>query len=89
MTILRQGQRTVFLNKQDSNEPLLNHYRSNVHRLFRLFPGFAGCVATGRTREEIEREMREAIEFHIEGLRLAGEQVPEPRSQASYCDIAA
>ena len=52
-------------------------------------PDLPGCVATGRTREEIEREMREAIEFHIEGLRLAGEQVPEPRSQASYCDIAA
>jgi len=33
--------------------------------------------------------MRDAIEFHLEGLRLAGEQVPEPGSQASYCEIAA
>ncbi len=52
-------------------------------------PDLPGCVATGRTREEVEREMREAIEFHIEGLRLAGQQVPEPRSQASYCEVAA
>jgi predicted RNase H-like HicB family nuclease len=52
-------------------------------------PDLPGCVATGRTRKEVEREMRVAIEFHIEGLRLAGEQVPEPRSQASYCEIAA
>jgi predicted RNase H-like HicB family nuclease len=52
-------------------------------------PDLPGCVATGRNREEVEREMRDAIEFHIEGLRLAGEQVPEARSQASYCEIAA
>ncbi len=52
-------------------------------------PDLPGCVATGCSREEIEREMRDAIEFHIEGLRAAGEQVPEPRSQASYCEIAA
>jgi predicted RNase H-like HicB family nuclease len=52
-------------------------------------PDLPGCVATGRSRKEVEREMRDAIEFHIEGLRLAGEQVPEPRSQASYCEIAA
>ena len=48
-----------------------------------------GCVATGGTRQEVEREMRDAIEFHIEGLRLAGEPVPEPRSNAAYCEVAA
>jgi predicted RNase H-like HicB family nuclease len=52
-------------------------------------PDLPGCVATGRTREEVEREMRDAIEFHIEGLRLAGEPVPEPRSLASYCEVVA
>jgi predicted RNase H-like HicB family nuclease len=52
-------------------------------------PDLAGCVAAGETRDEVEREMREAIEFHIEGLRLAGEAVPEPRSQAAYCEVAA
>ena len=52
-------------------------------------PDLPGCVATGRTRQEVEREMHDAIEFHIEGLRLAGEPVPEPCSHASYCEIAA
>jgi predicted RNase H-like HicB family nuclease len=52
-------------------------------------PDLPGCVATGGSRQEVEREMRDAIEFHIEGLRLAGEQIPEPQSQASYCEVAA
>lgn len=52
-------------------------------------PDLPGCIATGRTKEEIEREMHEAIEFHLEGLRLAGEQIPVPRSQASYCEVPA
>jgi predicted RNase H-like HicB family nuclease len=52
-------------------------------------PDLPGCVATGATREEVKREMHDAIEFHIEGLRLAGETVPAPSSQAAYCDVAA
>jgi len=52
-------------------------------------PDFPGCVATGHTRNEVESEMHDAIEFHIEGLRLAGEPISEPRSQASYCEVAA
>ena len=52
-------------------------------------PDLPGCVATGHSRAEVEREMHDAIEFHIEGLRLAGEPVPEPRSQAAYCETAA
>jgi predicted RNase H-like HicB family nuclease len=51
-------------------------------------PDLPGCVATGRTRENVEAEMHEAIEFHIEGLKLAGEAVPEPQSQAAYCEVA-
>ena len=52
-------------------------------------PDLPGCVATGRTRKAVEKEMQAAIEFHIEGLRQAGEQIPEPQSQASYCEVAA
>ena len=52
-------------------------------------PDLPGCVATGDTRAEVESEMHDAIEFHIEGLRLAGEPVPEARSQATYCEVAA
>jgi predicted RNase H-like HicB family nuclease len=52
-------------------------------------PDLPGCVSTGRTREEVEANMREAIEFHIEGLRLEGYAVPEPSSESTYIDVAA
>jgi predicted RNase H-like HicB family nuclease len=52
-------------------------------------PDLPGCVAAGTTRDDVEREMQQAIEFHIEGLRIAGETVPQPRSQAAYCEVAA
>ena len=52
-------------------------------------PDLPGCVATGNSRNKVEKEMHDAVEFHLEGLRLAGEEVPEPQSQASYCEVAA
>ncbi len=52
-------------------------------------PDLPGCVATGHTVEEVQREIREAIEFHIEGMREEGLPVPEPGSQVSYVDVAA
>ena len=38
--------------------------------------GLDGCIATGRTVEEAERNMRDAIEFHLEGMKLHGDQLP-------------
>jgi predicted RNase H-like HicB family nuclease len=52
-------------------------------------PDLPGCVATGKTREKTEHEMKNAIEFHIEGLRLNGDAVPKPNSLATYYKIAA
>ena len=43
-------------------------------------PDLPGCLATGETLSEAEREMKEAVEFHLEGLRLQGYSIPEPRS---------
>ncbi len=43
-------------------------------------PDLPGCIATGATREEVERNIREAIAFHLEGLRREGEPIPEPGS---------
>ena len=43
-------------------------------------PDLPGCVATGATREEVEREMKEAIEFHLEGMRAEGEHAPDRAS---------
>ena len=52
-------------------------------------PDLPGCVATGQTVEEVEREIQEAIEFHIEGLRADGLPVPEPSSRVEYVEVAA
>jgi predicted RNase H-like HicB family nuclease len=52
-------------------------------------PDLPGCVTTGRTRAEVEANMREAIEFHIEGLMLGGLPVPEPSSDSAYVEVAA
>ncbi len=52
-------------------------------------PDLDGCVATGRTRREVEQNMREAVTFHLEGLRLEGYEVPEPNSYSTYVQVAA
>ena len=51
-------------------------------------PDLPGCVATGHTIEEAAREIREAIEFHIEGLREDGLLIPQPASIFEYLEIA-
>ena len=52
-------------------------------------PDLPGCVATGATIQEVEKEIREAIEFHIEGMRQDGEIVPQPSSSVEYVDVVA
>lgn len=49
-------------------------------------PDLPGCVATGDTVPSVEREIREAIRFHIAGLKEDGIAVPEPTSIADYVD---
>ena len=49
-------------------------------------PDLPGCIATGATIAEVEAEIREAIRFHIEGLREDGLPVPEPVSRAEYVE---
>ncbi|HVC15738.1 MAG TPA: type II toxin-antitoxin system HicB family antitoxin [Rhodanobacter sp.] len=52
-------------------------------------PDLPGCVATGNTIEEVEEQIREAIAFHLEGLRECGMSVPPLSSHVEYVDIAA
>jgi putative transcriptional regulator len=52
-------------------------------------PDLPGYVATGKTREETERRIREAVSFHIEGLKLDGEPVPEPSVEAWIVAVSA
>jgi predicted RNase H-like HicB family nuclease len=52
-------------------------------------PDLPGCVATGATVPEVEAQIREAIAFHVEGMREDGIDVPEPQSQVEYVEVAA
>jgi predicted RNase H-like HicB family nuclease len=52
-------------------------------------PDLLGYVSTGKTREEAKRNMREAIEFHVDGLREEGYPVPEPQASSSYIELPA
>ena len=52
-------------------------------------PDLPGCVAAGETREETLQLIREAIVFHIEGMRLHGEIIPEPTSSFDYVEVSA
>lgn len=52
-------------------------------------PDLPGCISTGGSRAEVEANMREAFELHIEGLRMEGYPVPEPSSESTYVNVAA
>jgi predicted RNase H-like HicB family nuclease len=52
-------------------------------------PDLPGCVATGATLSEVESQIREAITFHLDGMREDGVPVPPPSSQVEYVDVAA
>lgn len=52
-------------------------------------PDLPGCVATGYSLKEVEVQIREAIEFHLEGLREDGAAIPQPSSQVDYVEVAA
>jgi predicted RNase H-like HicB family nuclease len=51
-------------------------------------PDLPGCMSTGSTLGEIEKNSREAIEFHIEGMIEDAESVPEPSSQAIEVEVS-
>jgi len=52
-------------------------------------PDLPGCVSTGVTQPEVEQNMREAIAFHLDGLRQEGEPVPEPQTYSTYVELPA
>ena len=51
-------------------------------------PDLPGCVATASTREELLEEIREAVDFHIEGMREDGEAIPEPQTTTAVVEAA-
>jgi predicted RNase H-like HicB family nuclease len=50
-------------------------------------PDLPGCIASGKNRDQVRERMREAVEFHLEGLALEGYPIPEPTSQALFFDL--
>ena len=52
-------------------------------------PDLPGCVATGASFEEVETQIREAIEFHLEGMREDGVAIPSPQSRVEYVEVSA
>jgi len=52
-------------------------------------PDLPGCIATAPTQDEVQREMKEAIAFHLDGLRQEGMAIPEPQSTSSYVEVPA
>jgi predicted RNase H-like HicB family nuclease len=52
-------------------------------------PDLPGCIAIGATVEEAEKSIREAIEFHLDGMREDGTPIPPPTSHVEYVEVAA
>ncbi|MBT8419756.1 MAG: type II toxin-antitoxin system HicB family antitoxin [Gammaproteobacteria bacterium] len=52
-------------------------------------PDIDGCVATGKTRQEVHENMREALAFHLEGLQLGRQEIPVPHTYSDYIELAA
>lgn len=50
-------------------------------------PDLPGCISTGKTRKDTEKNIQEAIEFHIEGMTLDGYKIPEPTDNFAFIKI--
>jgi predicted RNase H-like HicB family nuclease len=57
-----------------------NNYSAHV-------PDLPGCITTGMTVEETERNIHEAIELHLEGMAEDGDPIPEPTTAVSYVEL--
>jgi predicted RNase H-like HicB family nuclease len=52
-------------------------------------PDLPGCVATGSSKEEVEKNMKDAVAFHLEGMDQEGLEVPKPHSFSTYLEVSA
>jgi len=52
-------------------------------------PDLPGCIAAAESEEEVRLLIKEAIEFHLEGLREAGELIPQPSSSGTLVEVGA
>ena len=64
-------------------------FEKTPHNYSAYVPDLPGCVATGGSREQIERRIREAIALHLEGLRRENEPAPEPSAWIDLVEVPA
>ena len=57
-----------------------------AHNYAAYVPDLPGCVSTGKTIEDVERNIRQAIAGHLQVMREVGEPIPEPSTAVSYFD---
>jgi len=58
-----------------------------ANNLSAYVPDLPGCITTGKTIEEVEHNIREAIELHLEGLIEDGDPIPEAHTSVAYVDL--
>lgn len=51
-------------------------------------PDLPGCVAAAKTRNEVKRLIKEAIEFHLEGMKKDGTSIPVPQAETDYVEVS-
>ncbi len=64
-------------------------YEKSPRNYAAYVPDLPGCIATGKTRREAERLIREAIEFHLDGMRLEKLPIPKPSAWAELVEVSA
>ena len=64
-------------------------FEQAAHNWAAYVPDLPGCVTTGPTPEDTRRLIAEAIEFHIEGMRLHGEAIPQPSTVVDSVEVVA
>ena len=57
------------------------------HNYSAYSPDLPGCIATGTTRKQVEKNIKEAIAFHIEGLKEDNQEIPDPSSYVEYVEV--
>ena len=73
--------------REDSSVKLLFIVESTANGFSAYSPDVPGCIATGTTRDEVETNMREAIELHFDGLRADGAPLPSPTCYALSVEV--
>lgn len=62
-------------------------YEQAPHNWAAYVPDLPGCIATGRTRAEVQRRIREAIGLHLEAMHSRGERVSETSAIVEVIDV--